>query len=151
MRNIYLSATRKPSLVVLCREIHVVVGERSAARVRPQAAVLRAAQQRHGVAPHLALGARAVGRLWLAAAQPRAQVRQRHLLDERRAVLAEVPPLEYQDQARYQRRRAGQRHVELGRERAEECRRVPHHDAAGCRLAAGGLYSTLRRKDSFLL
>lgn len=48
------------------------------------------------------------------------------LLDEGGAVLAEVPPLEDEDEAGDERRGARQRHVELGRQSAQERGRVPH-------------------------
>lgn len=127
MARVYLCAAAEPGLVLLRRQVHVVVGERSPARGAPQSPVLRAAQQRQRVAPHLAVR-RVRLRAAAAAAQPRAQMCERHLLDERRAVLAEVPPLEDQNQPRDQRRRARQSHVELGRQRAQECRRVPHSE-----------------------
>ncbi|KAF9799097.1 hypothetical protein SFRURICE_008607 [Spodoptera frugiperda] len=65
----YLSSAAEPSLVFLRRQIHVVVGERRPARGAPQAAILRAAQQRQRVAPDLALR-RVRLRRRAAAAQP---------------------------------------------------------------------------------
>lgn len=59
-----------------------------------------------------------------ASSDPRTNVIQGDLFYEGCAVLAKVPPLEDQDEARDEAGGAGQSHIELGRQGAQEERRV---------------------------
>lgn len=114
--------------MILCGQVHVVVREGLLVGGPVKSLILRAPEKIDRIAPDLTFGhvlvaggasgaaeARAVAVVGIvAAADPRRDVVQRHLLDERGAVLPEVPPLEDEDQAGDEGRSTGEGDVKFG-------------------------------------
>jgi len=108
--------------MILCRQIHVIVRQGFLAGCPVESLILRTSEQIDRIAPDLTLryvllirgtSARVVDARvvvvvgTVAATDPRRDVIEGHLLDERRTVLSEVPPFEDENQARDEGRRAG--------------------------------------------
>lgn len=114
-------------LMILSRQIHVVVREGLLVGGPVKSLILRTPEQINRIAPDFtlrdillvrgtagAVQARVVAVISaVTSADPRRDMIQGHLLDERGAVFPEVPPLEDQNQAGDEGRGAGERDVEL--------------------------------------
>lgn len=113
--------------MILCGQVHVVVREGLLVGGPVKSLILRAPEKIDRIAPDLTLGhilvargapgaaeARTIAIVGaVAAADPRRDVVQRYLLDERGAVFPEVPPLEDKDQTGDEGRRTGEGDVEF--------------------------------------
>lgn len=117
----------KECLMILCGQVHVIVREGLLVGSPVKSLILRAPEKIDRIAPDLTLGhilvtrgasgaaqARTIAIVGaVAAADPWRDVVQGHLLDERGAILPEVPPLEDEDQAGDEGRSTGEGDVEF--------------------------------------
>lgn len=113
--------------MILCGQVHVVVREGLLVSGPVKSLILRTPEKIDRIAPDLTLGhilvirgaSGAVETRTIAiigavtAADPRRDVVERYLLDERGTVLPEVPPLEDEDQTGDEGRRTGEGDVEF--------------------------------------